>query len=192
MLTFLLKNRHDVQPTAWYTLSLSHLCGIIPTLLCEKGIVYSAVYHFFMVVKPLMESVSQNRMWKIDDPLKALWKGTKTCSGLKESIVCKYERKNRYQRRGTLFLLSIKITTCVFGYILMKTTSLQRNGKFLLNFMQMSELETTKLCYSTNSFKRYSARQTALPFLPEGEREQNSILAFFIQLCTYTLYWPHT
>lgn len=103
VLTLLLKNRHDMQPTALYSLSSNHLCDIIPTLLCQKGRVYSAVYHFFMLVKPLMKSVSQNRMWKIDHPLKALWKGTQTCSHLKENIVCKYEKKNRYHMSACYF-----------------------------------------------------------------------------------------
>lgn len=69
----------------------------------------------------------------------------------------------------------------------MKISSLQLNGKFLVNFMQISELETTKHCYSTNSFKYYSIRQTTLPFLSEGRREQNFILAFFIKLCTLSI-----
>lgn len=57
-----------------------------------------------------------------------------------------------------LFLLSIKITAGILGYMLMKKSSLQLNGKFLVNFMQISEPETTKHCYSINSFKHYSVR----------------------------------
>lgn len=51
---------------------------------------------------------------------------------LKKSIVFKYERKNGYHRRGMLVLLSIRITACIFGYMI---SSLQLNGKFLENFM---------------------------------------------------------
>lgn len=55
-------------------------------------------------------------------------------------------------------MLSIKITAGILGYMLMKKSSLQLNGKFLVNFMQISEPETTKHCYSINSFKHYSVR----------------------------------
>lgn len=98
-----------------------------------------------------------------------------------------YERKNRYHRRGMLFQLSIRITACSLGYILTKISSVQLNGKLLVNFKQIGELETTKHCYSTNSFKHYSVRQTTLPFSSEGGREQNSSLASFIKLCTLSI-----